>query len=133
MFRSIALRAAGIALAVSLAVNAGLWHAYRGALVDSERVRVEVVAAANTRLTESLSRAHKEAEAREAELQRRLELSNLVTQNAYQRAEEAEAALTEYQRSQRARASQDASYAAWIDAPLPSGVADNLRKLQNEN
>jgi hypothetical protein len=130
VFKSIALRVAGIALAVSLAANGALWYVYRGALLDTERIKTEVVSAANARLTESLSHQATAHEERVAELQRRLELGDQVTKAAQARQEAAQAALTAFRRSQATQAAADAAYEEWARQALPAGVADRLRGLQ---
>lgn len=130
MFRSIAMRAALVALAVSAAANAGLWYAYRGALLDTERVRTEVLAAANARLGESLDHQATAFAEREAELRRRLELSDAVTAAALERAENSEANLRKFRGEAAEQARTDPVYAEWARQPLPPGVADRLRALQ---
>lgn len=130
MFKSIALRAAGVALAVSLAANAALWYVYKDALLDVERVRTETIAAANARLTQSLEHQATAHEARVAELTRRLELSDQVTREALARAEANEQRLDDYRRQQADVARTDHEYAEWGRQQLPAGVADRLRELQ---
>lgn len=130
LFKSIALRAAGIALAVSVAANAGLWYAYRGALLDTERVRTEVLAGANARLAESLNHQATAYEERVAELQRRLELSDAVTASALARAEAAADEMRRFRARISAESAEDPTYRAWAETPLPPGVADRLRELQ---
>lgn len=130
MFSSLALRAAGIALAVSIAANAGLWYAYRGALLDTERVRTEVLAAANASLGESLGHQATAFAVRESELLHRLELSDQVTRSALERAENSEANLRKFRGAAAEQARTDPVYAEWARQPLPSGVAQRLQELQ---
>ena len=119
----------GLAL-LSLAGNGVLYGQLQRAKRDIVQVKAEATAAANERLATALELQAEADAARVTELLRRLEVSDQVASAAIDRERATRDLVTQYQREQEARASQDASYAAWAHTPLPEGVADKLRALQ---
>lgn len=125
-------RALGIGLALSLAANASLGLLYRSSLIAQGEIaalaQAQAAEAANQQLTTSLGHQATAFEAREAELLRRLELSDQVAQAAAARAESTARNLRTFEVAARAARSVP-DYDRWADEPLPAGVADRLRTL----
>lgn len=103
-------------------------------LLERQKARAEATIAqaavdANTALTASLSHQATAYEARIAELMRRQEQSDAVTQAALARAENSEDNLRKFRSSAAGQKATDQDYARWADTPLPAGVNDRMHAL----
>ncbi len=125
---------AWIALAASLAANGGLAYLYKEALQDTARVQLQEQLDRAIALQESTRAAALAQEAANAlhvtELQRRLELSDQVSKEHADRAAEAMADLSDFERSLGERREAQPDYAEWADIKLPPSVAEGLRALE---
>ena len=125
---------AWIALAVSLAANAGLAYLYKEALQDTARVQLQEQLDRAIALQES-TRAAADAQAiahadRVTELQRRLELSDQVSREQADRAAAAVSDLQDFEDGLANRQLEQPDYAVWAEVKLPSSVGAGLRALE---
>lgn len=117
-----------VALVATSASTAIFAHLYREALQDVARIEAEARAdeleKANAAWAEQFELVRQAHEAREAELQRRIEQSNNAATESLNREREAAARLQAYIDSMEAT--------EWSRTPLPSDVVTRLEALVNE-
>jgi hypothetical protein len=119
----------GAAVAAFLSTAAYWWYDTKHDW--EEQGRAECVQLVNEATHKQVVAALARSELRRQELNQ--ELSDLRIQNelARERQRRAEEKLLTFQNSVRTQAEQDETYREWATDPLPDGVADRLRALQD--